>query len=187
MLTRPLVRFSRHRPHVSFICRHVPVGMALKDGQQPGQLNLPFQLIGFNVPSVTMADPRFRLIRRRTGPGVFLTLQGVNMAVDWISTLQEQAEFVTRMAEHVRIALELPALSHVQVFRLHRSVEQGASTFDRMLDEIDEDDVENDLIQAAATIADSWTYLSILTANKLRALQGLAPIELPPENVDNNI
>ncbi|MBZ9603943.1 hypothetical protein [Phyllobacterium chamaecytisi] len=101
------------------------------------------------------------------------------MPIDWTSTLQEQAEFATRIAEDVAATLELPQLNDVQVLRLHRVVEQGASTFDRILDEMDQHDVDNDLIEAADGIADIWTSLSISTANKLRALQGLAPIEFP--------
>ncbi len=105
------------------------------------------------------------------------------MAVDWISTLQEQAEFVTRIAEDVTRTLELPQLTDVQVSRLFRVVEQGASTFDRIMEEMEQDDgVDDDLFEAAADIADTWTNLSISTANKLRALQGLAPIEFPPDN-----
>ncbi|UXN59141.1 hypothetical protein [Phyllobacterium zundukense] len=105
------------------------------------------------------------------------------MAIDWISTLQEQAEFVTRIAEDVTLTLELPQLSDVQVSRLLLVVEQGASTFDRIMEEMDhDDDVDDDLFEAAADIADTWTKLSISTANKLRALQGLAPIVVPPDN-----
>jgi hypothetical protein len=105
------------------------------------------------------------------------------MAIDWISTLEEQAEFVTRIAEDVTLTLELPQLSDVQVSRLFRVVEQGASTFDRIIEEMEQEDgVDDDLFAAAADIADTWTNLSISTANKLRSLQGLSPIEFPPDN-----
>lgn len=113
----------------------------------------------------------------------FPKIKQTNMAIDWISTLQEQAEFVTRIAEDVTLTLELPQLSDVQVSRLLLVVEQGASTFDRIMEEMDhDDDVDDDLFEAAADIADTWTNLSISTANKLRALQGLAPIVVPPDN-----
>ncbi|UXN58176.1 hypothetical protein [Phyllobacterium zundukense] len=103
------------------------------------------------------------------------------MAIDWISTVQEQAEVVARVAEDVARTLELPDLSDAQALRLHLMVEQGASTFDSILDEMDEHDVEDDLFEAAADIADTWTNLSVSTANKLRALEGLAPIKFPPD------
>ena len=95
------------------------------------------------------------------------------MAIDWISTLQEQAESVTRIAGDVTRTLELPQVTDVQVSRLFRVVEQGASTFNRIMEEMEQDDgVDEDLFEAAADIADTWTNLSISTANKLRSLQG---------------
>ncbi|MBB3144963.1 hypothetical protein FHS21_001364 [Phyllobacterium trifolii] len=104
------------------------------------------------------------------------------MAIDWISTLQEQAEFATRIAEDVTLTLQFPQLSDVQVSRLFRVVEQGASTFNRILEEMDKDDgVDDDLFEAAEDIADMWTKLSISTANKLRSLKGLPPIEFPKD------
>ncbi len=44
------------------------------------------------------------------------------------------------------------------------------------------DDIDDDLFKAAADIADTWTNLSISTANKLRSLQGLPPIKFPAGN-----
>lgn len=77
------------------------------------------------------------------------------MAVDWISTLQEQAEFATRIAEDVALTLELPQLNDVQVCRLLRVVEQRASTFDCIMEEMVHDkDVDDGLFEAAADIAD---------------------------------
>ncbi|MHC1551377.1 hypothetical protein [Phyllobacterium sp. K27] len=102
------------------------------------------------------------------------------MATDWISTLQEQAEFVTQIAEDVNQTLALPALTSIQASRLYHVVEQGAQTFDRIIDEMEEHNLDDDLTDAAETIADMWTNLSVTTANKLRVMQGLAPIEFPP-------
>lgn len=102
------------------------------------------------------------------------------MATDWISTLQEQAEFVTQIAEDVNQTLALQTLTSTQASRLYRVVEQGAQTFDRIIDEMQEHNLDDDLTEAAETIADMWTNLSVATANKLRVIQGLAPIEFPP-------
>lgn len=99
------------------------------------------------------------------------------MTTDWITTLQEQADFATPIAEELRQTLELPELSAVQASRLYRIVEQGAQTFDRIIDEMDQHDMDTTLTQAADTIADMWTNLSIAAANRLRALRGLKPIE----------
>lgn len=101
------------------------------------------------------------------------------MSIDWVATLQEQAEFAKQIANDVARTLELPDLSDIQVSRLHRVVEQGASTFDRIMDEMDQHEVEGDLVEIAETIADMWTNLSVSTANKLRNMRGLAPIAFP--------
>jgi hypothetical protein len=72
-------------------------------------------------------------------------------------------------------------LSEDQALRLHLAVEECATKFDQILSDMDDDDVDDDLFEAGATIADMWTNLSVLTANKLRALQGWPPIEFPDE------
>ena len=105
------------------------------------------------------------------------------MAIDWISTLQEQAEFVRQIADDVTQTLDIPDLTAAQASRLYHVVEQGAQTFDRIIEEMEQHDVvDDDLTEAAETIADMWTNLSVTTANKLRAMQGLAPIEFPPDD-----
>ena len=103
------------------------------------------------------------------------------MAIDWNLTLQEQADFVERIAADVGQTLAMPQLTATQASRLYRVVEQGALTFDRIIDEMEQDNLDGELIEAAETIADLWTYLSIATANKLRTLQGPKPIEFAPE------
>lgn len=42
--------------------------------------------------------------------------------------------------------------------------------------------MEASMTEAADTIADMWTNLSIATANRLRVLQGLEPIEFPSDD-----
>ena len=106
---------------------------------------------------------------------------GEIMAIDWISALQEQAEFVRQVTEDVFQTLDLPDLTTAQVSRLGRVVEQGAQTFDRIMEEMEQHDLDDDLTEAAETIANAWTNLAVATANRLRVMQGLAPIEFPPD------
>lgn len=103
------------------------------------------------------------------------------MATDWITTLQEQTDFATQIAEEVKQTLSISNLTATQASRLYRVVEQGALSFDRMLDEMDQHDMDASLSQAADAIADIWTSLSISAANRLRSLQGLGPIEIPSD------
>ena len=48
------------------------------------------------------------------------------MAIDWILTLQEQADFAKQIADDVTRTLEIADLSAAQASRLYRVVEQGA-------------------------------------------------------------
>ena len=102
------------------------------------------------------------------------------MTIDWISTLQEQAEFANQIADDVKQTLEIPDLSVAQATRLYRVVEQGAQTFDRIMEEMESaNDIDDDLRDGAGSIADVWTNLSVTTANKVRVMQGLSPIDFP--------
>lgn len=104
------------------------------------------------------------------------------MAIDWISTLEEQAEFAKQIADDVMQTLEIPDLSPDEASRLYHVVEQGAQTFDRILEQMQEHEIDDELTDAADTIADMWTNLSVTTANALRALQGLKLIGFPPDD-----
>lgn len=103
------------------------------------------------------------------------------MAIDWISTLREQADLVKRVATDVALKLDLPDISEVEASMLLVDVEAGASRFDLILDEMDDQDVEDELFEAGATIADTWTHLTVMTANRVRKLSGFPPIEVGPE------
>ena len=41
------------------------------------------------------------------------------------------------------------------------------------------DNIDDELRDGAGTIADMWTNLSVTTANKIRVMQGMAPIDFP--------
>ncbi len=106
------------------------------------------------------------------------------MTIDWIATLQEQQEFVKTIADDVTKTLLSSHLTTVQASRLYRTVEQGAQTFDRIIDEMEQANLDEELNTAADEIADTWTNLSIAAANKLRALRGLEPIAFPTDDND---
>jgi hypothetical protein len=71
------------------------------------------------------------------------------MAIDWVLTLQEQADFAKRIADDVTRTLEIADLSTAQAARLYRVVEQGAQTFDRILDEMEQHDIDDHLVGPA--------------------------------------
>lgn len=104
------------------------------------------------------------------------------MAVDWVATLQEQAELVMKIANDVGSALDAYDLTVEQASRLYRMVELGAQDFDRIVAVMSEHNLEESFIDAADTIEDTWTNLSVATANKLRTMRGLAPIDIAPDD-----
>jgi copper(I)-binding protein len=107
------------------------------------------------------------------------------MVVDWIATLQEQLDLVMKVAKDVANALDASDLTVEQAFRLYRMVELQAQDFDRIVEFINDEDLEKRIINAAETIEDTWTNLSVATANKLRAMRGLDPIDIAADNQNN--
>ena len=76
------------------------------------------------------------------------------MAIDWISTLKEQSDFINEVARDVSLALASQNLSIAQASRIYRSIERGAQGFDRVMDELESDHPDTGLIDAAGAIAD---------------------------------
>jgi copper(I)-binding protein len=104
------------------------------------------------------------------------------MAIDWVATLQVQADLVLEISTEVAKALDASDLAIEQASRLYRMVEQGARDFDAIVEIMDEHDVEDAIVEAAETIEDTWTNLSVATANRLRTMRGLKPIDIGPED-----
>lgn len=87
-----------------------------------------------------------------------------------------------KVAKDVAKALDAPDLTIEQASRLYRMVELGAQDFDRIAEFMNEHDLEESFIDAADTIEDTWTNLSVATANKLRTMRGLDPIDIAPDD-----
>lgn len=107
--------------------------------------------------------------------------QGKQMAIDWVVTLQEQGEFVNQIAEDVIETLANPNLTTTQATKLYQSVERGAQTFDRIMDELEQHEIDRNLLDAAEAIADMWINLSVAAANRLRIIEGKPPIGFSSE------
>lgn len=100
------------------------------------------------------------------------------MAIDWVATLAEQGDIAKSKATEVATLVVKPELPLEIASRLYRDVEKGAQTFDRILSDMEDADVSDELLEAADTLAELWSQLSIASANKLRELQGLPPITM---------
>jgi hypothetical protein len=51
---------------------------------------------------------------------------------------------------------------------------------------MEQQDIDDDLVGAAETIADIWTNLSVTTANKLRVEQVLHPLSFRQSSLNRN-
>ena len=102
------------------------------------------------------------------------------MQVDWVDTPQEQADLVMKVARDVANELDASDLTMEQASRLYRTVEQGAQDFDRIVELMNDQVLGQLFSEAAETIEDTWTNLSVATANRLRTMRGLDPIDVEP-------
>ncbi|MCM5689483.1 hypothetical protein CN140_02430 [Sinorhizobium meliloti] len=100
------------------------------------------------------------------------------MAIDWLATMAEQGDIAKSKATEVATLVVKPELPLEIASRLYRDVEKGAQTFDRILSDMEDADVSDELLQAADALAELWSQLSAALANKLRELQGLPPITM---------
>ncbi|MBP1885014.1 hypothetical protein [Sinorhizobium mexicanum] len=101
------------------------------------------------------------------------------MTIDWLATLAEQGEIAKSKAREVATLVVKPELPIEVASQLYRDVEKGAQAFDRILSDMEDADVEDTILEAADTLADLWSRLSVASANKIRELQGLPPITMP--------
>jgi len=100
------------------------------------------------------------------------------VSIDWLATLAEQGDIAKRKATEVATLVVKPELPLEIASRLYRDVEKGAQTFDRILSDMEDADVSDELLQAADALAELWSQLSVASANKLREMQGLPPITM---------
>lgn len=94
------------------------------------------------------------------------------MAIDWLARLREQGRFAARMSRDVPAALGDPQLSLDEAAQLHRTVENCASSFDAILLEMERARLEKEYFRAAETVSQLWADMSVMAADKVRALRG---------------
>lgn len=99
------------------------------------------------------------------------------MEIDWLATLAEQGDIAKSKATEVAALVVKPELPLEIASRLYRDVDKGAQTFDRILSDMEDADVSDELLEAADALAELWGQLSVASANKLRELQGWPPTD----------
>lgn len=101
------------------------------------------------------------------------------MAIDWFATVSAAGELAKTAAQDVPIALANERMTLDEASKLHRTVEMRAQECDAMIAEMqDDDDVNEDLLEAADHLQNMWDSLAVACASKVRELQGLPPIPL---------
>jgi len=101
------------------------------------------------------------------------------MDADWLDVLRQRGEIAKQVAKFVPVALSNPGLTVDLASRIHEIVERGAMDLDRTMRSMRENDVPERALEAADALRAVWEDLSIATANKLRAMQGVKPISFP--------
>lgn len=68
------------------------------------------------------------------------------MEIDWLATLAEQGDIAKSKATEVATLVAKPELPLEIASRLYRDVEKGAQTFDRILSDMEDADVSDELL-----------------------------------------
>jgi hypothetical protein len=101
---------------------------------------------------------------------------------DWINLMRAHTEMTKEMASEVPKALADPDLTLEMASSLHSAVEKLAQKFESFFGEMEECDLDENLFdenffKVAESLEDIWDKLAVDTANKVRTMQGLKPIE----------
>jgi uncharacterized protein (DUF4213/DUF364 family) len=96
---------------------------------------------------------------------------------DWMNLLRAHGETAKEMASEVPKALADSDLTLEIASKLHSSIEKSAQRFEKFFDEMEECDLDENLFEAAESLQNIWDTLAVATANKVRTMQGLKPIE----------
>jgi hypothetical protein len=108
------------------------------------------------------------------------------MAVDWFEILQDQGEICKSKVKEVAHLLQRDDLSVDAAASLYSSVERLATQFDDVVADLYEALNDDDpLLDAAETLEHLWIQLCLATANKVRELQGLPPLDPFEQNGGN--
>lgn len=102
------------------------------------------------------------------------------MATDWIATLKEQARLAQRFAKEVPTAIARPDLTLDQASRIYGMVEKGSQDFNRIVEDMNGQNLDDALYVAAGRLKDIWSELLASTAHKVQALEDMNLRECEP-------
>lgn len=90
------------------------------------------------------------------------------MAQDWATILQDEADNVDEMTESMAALLSSPDVTQEQISRAYNAVEGAARRFEHFVTDLEEQDVDDAVLEAAETIQDKWDALSVRVGGHLR-------------------
>jgi hypothetical protein len=106
------------------------------------------------------------------------------MATDWLETLNKQADFAQRMVRDLPTMLAHRDFTWDRACRLYLSLEKGAAALGRIIEQMEKEQLDKPLCDAAAALQDVWAKLSAATAHKISfagyRVDGLSILEEHP-------
>ncbi|MHA6687786.1 hypothetical protein [Mesorhizobium sp. A556] len=104
------------------------------------------------------------------------------MATDWIALLGEQAQLARRFAAEIPKAISRPDLTLDQASQIYDLVEKGEQDFDRIVEDMNRQDLDDAIYMAADRLQEIWSALSVEAANKVQAMRDAEPSEIRGSN-----
>jgi phage-related protein len=91
--------------------------------------------------------------------------------MDWLSVLSDLGDFARKMTEEIPMTLSDPSITADQTARLYQVLEKQVQTVEQMVGTMHDEDVEENLIEAAETLEEIFSDLAAAAANKLIELR----------------
>lgn len=93
------------------------------------------------------------------------------MAAHWLETIRESGELAKRMATEVPKVLGNPDLTTEQANQLFNSINKHCLDVERLIDEMEDEDADEAMLDAAESLDDMWATIAEAVAEKLIELR----------------
>ena len=90
------------------------------------------------------------------------------MTQDWTTILRVETDRVDETTGSMTDLLSSPAITQEQVSQAYNAVESAAQRFELFVTDLEEQDVDDAVLEAAERILDRWDALSVHVAGYLR-------------------
>ena len=90
------------------------------------------------------------------------------MAQDWATILQDEADNENEMTESMAALLSSPGVTQERISQAYNAIEGAARHFEHFVTDLEEQDVDDAVLEAAERIQDKWDALSVRVGSHLR-------------------